>query len=100
LVFLDNCDFNTAQYCRGLHQLRLAGWFKHANAILIGRTAAKSIERFSQRDALLDALGHLDIPILYDLDIGHLPPQLMLVNGARATLTYTPALKSIRQTLA
>ena len=99
LVFLDNCDLNTAQYCRGLHQLRLAGWFDHANAILIGRTAAKTIERFTQRDALLNALGHLDIPIFYDLDIGHLPPQLLLVNGALATLTFAPGQRSLLQTL-
>lgn len=100
LIFLDNCDFNTAQYCRGLHQLRLAGWFKQANAILIGRTAAKTIEGFNQRDALLDALGHLEIPVLYDLDIGHRPPQLILVNGALATLTFASTQKSITQTLA
>lgn len=99
LIFVDNCDFNTAQYCRGLHQLRLAGWFESANAILIGRTAAKTIERFTQRDALLDALGHLDIPVFYDLDIGHLPPQMMLVNGALATLTFAGEQKSLVQTL-
>jgi muramoyltetrapeptide carboxypeptidase LdcA involved in peptidoglycan recycling len=39
LIYLDNADMNTAQYCRMLHHLKLAGWFKHANAILIGRTA-------------------------------------------------------------
>jgi muramoyltetrapeptide carboxypeptidase len=100
LVYLDNCDFNTAQYGRALHHLKLAGWFNAANAILIGRTAAEAVEGFTQRDALVDALGDLDIPILYDLDIGHLPPQLMLVNGALATLTFGPSEKRIDQTLA
>ena len=100
LVYLDNCDFNTAQYARALHHLKLAGWFDAANAILIGRTAAEAVEGFTQRDALVDALGDLDIPILYDLDIGHLPPQLMLVNGALATLTFGPAEHRIDQTLA
>ncbi|HPB75400.1 MAG TPA: LD-carboxypeptidase [Chromatiaceae bacterium] len=100
LLYLDNCDYNTAQYCRALHHLRLAGWFDVANAVLIGRTAAAAVEGFSQRDALLNALGDLDIPVLYDLDIGHLPPQLMLINGALASLHFGPGDWRIDQTLA
>lgn len=100
LVYLDNCDYNTAQYCRALHHLRLAGWFDAANAVLIGRTAAEAVEGFSQRDALLNALGDLDIPVLYDLDIGHLPPQLMLINGALASLRFGLGEWRIDQTLA
>lgn len=100
LIYLDSCDFNTAQYCRALHQLKMAGWFNNAQAILIGRTAAETIEGFTQRDALLDALGDLSLPIIYDMDIGHLPPQLILVNGALATLEFGPLDKRIDQTLA
>ena len=99
LIYLDNCDYNTAQYCRALHQLKLAGWFRRANAVLIGRTAARSVEGFTQRDALLDALGDLGVPVIYDMDIGHLPPQLMLVNGASATLRFGPGEKSLAQIL-
>lgn len=99
LIYLDNCDYNTAQYARALHQLKLAGWFRRANAVLIGRTAAKSVEGFTQRDALLNALGDLAIPVIYDMDIGHLPPQLMLVNAANATLRFGPGEKSLAQTL-
>ena len=43
LFYLDDCDFNPAQYCRMLHHLRLAGWFRHANAVLVGRTAAEDL---------------------------------------------------------
>ncbi len=100
LVYLDSCDFNTAQYCRALHLLRLAGWFDAAKAVLVGRTAAETVEGFTPRDALLDALGGLSVPVIYDMDIGHLPPQLMLVNGAAATLTFGPTEKAMRQTLA
>lgn len=100
LVYLDNCDFNTAQYCRALHLLRLAGWFDAAKAVLVGRTATEVVEGFTQRDALLDALGGLTVPVLYDMDIGHLPPQLMLVNGARATVAFGPTEKVVQQTLA
>jgi muramoyltetrapeptide carboxypeptidase LdcA involved in peptidoglycan recycling len=94
LIFLDNCDMNTAQYCRLLHHLKLAGWFEAANAILVGRTGGEQLREFTQRDALLDALGTLAIPVIYDMDIGHLPPQMMLVNGARATMHFGPGAKS------
>ena len=100
IVFLDSCDYTTPQYDRALHQLRFAGWFDHAAAVLIGRTGAKQIEDLTQRGALRDALSGLGIPVLYDVDVGHLPPQMLLVNGASATLRFGPKTKSIRQVLA
>ena len=100
LFYLDNCDFNPAQYCRMLHHLRLAGWFRHANALLIGRTAAEDLREFTPRDALQDALGDLAVPVIYDMDIGHLPPQLILVNGAPAMVTFSAEEKSLSQRLA
>ncbi len=90
LIYLDNADMNSAQYCRLLHHLKLAGWFDHANAVLVGRTGGEQLREFTVRDALLDAVGDLAIPVLYDLDIGHLPPQLILVNGALATVHFEP----------
>ncbi len=99
ILYFDNCDFNTAQYARMLHHLKLAGWFCHANAILIGRTAGEQLREFTQRDALVDALADVNVPILYDVDVGHLPPQLILVNGALASITFGPNVRSISQTL-
>lgn len=32
-------------------------------------------------DAIKQVLGDLDIPIIYDADIGHVPPQMPIVNG-------------------
>lgn len=99
LFYLDDCDFNPAQYCRMLHHLRLAGWFRHANALLIGRTAAEDLREFTPRDALQDALGDLTVPVLYDMDIGHLPPQLILVNGALATVAFSATDRRLTQRL-
>ena len=100
LVYLENCDGNSAQMCRMLHHVRFAGWLDHANAVLIGRSAGPDLREFTTRDALLDAFGDLDVPILYDLDIGHQPPQLMLVNGAQATVVNGPSERSVTQWLA
>ena len=65
-----------------LHHLRLAGWFDRATGVLVGRTSAPDSSDYTHFDALRDALGPLDVPVLYDLDLGHVPPQLALVNGA------------------
>jgi muramoyltetrapeptide carboxypeptidase LdcA involved in peptidoglycan recycling len=100
LVYLENCDGNTAQYARMLHHMRLAGWFERANAVLLGRSAGPQLREYTVRDATRDALGSLAIPVFYDLDIGHLPPQLMLVNGARAELVFGPRGCRLTQTLA
>jgi muramoyltetrapeptide carboxypeptidase len=40
----------------------------------------------SQREAVLDALAPLDLPLVFDVEIGHVPPHLPLVNGALATV--------------
>jgi len=84
LVYLEVAEADAFTAARMLHHLRLAGWFDRATGVLVGRTSAPGSRGFSHLDALRHALGPLDVPVLYDLDIGHVPPQLALVNGAVA----------------
>ncbi len=67
--------------------MRLAGWFEHASAILVGRTSALDHPQMTQEQAVLDALGRLGVPLVLDVEIGHVPPHLPLVNGALTTIT-------------
>ncbi|MTB88095.1 LD-carboxypeptidase [Aeromicrobium senzhongii] len=99
IVYLEAAGDVAATICRNLHGLRLAGWFEHAKAILIGRTNAPDSDGFTQRDAVIDALGRLDLPIVFDLEIGHVPPHLPLVNGALATVTVDEDTREIVQRL-
>jgi len=99
LFYLEVCEEPAPGACRMLHHMRLAGWFRHANAILVGRTSAPSAKNFTQLDALVDALGDLNIPVLYDMDIGHVPPQAILVNGVLATVTFGRGRNTIVQKL-
>jgi muramoyltetrapeptide carboxypeptidase LdcA involved in peptidoglycan recycling len=80
--------------------MRLSGFFEAANAVLVGRTRAPGGDGFSQDDAVLDALGGLGVPILADVECGHVAPYLPLVNGALATVRYTGGTDRIEQTLA
>ena len=69
--------------------MREAGWFKNANGILIGRTRAKeSMKDFSYEDVLHSAFDVLSIPVIYDIDVGHVELQWTMINGAFANFEY------------
>lgn len=102
VVYLEASDEEAFNICRNLHQLRYAGWFDDAAAVLIGRTSApaSTVEGgMTQREAVLDALGGLGLPIVFDLEIGHVPPHLPLVNGALAQVVVDGDRREIIQTL-
>lgn len=100
IVYVEACEEDAINICRYLHALRLAGWFDRAAAVLVGRTSAPDCEEITQRGAVLDALGRLDLPIVSDLEIGHVPPHLPLVNGALARVVVDGDTREITQTLA
>ena len=97
IVYLEASDGDAAATCSTLHGLRLAGWFEHAHALLIGRTNAPDNPKITQREAVLDATASLQIPIVFDMEIGHVPPHLPLVNGALATVTIDAGTREIVQ---
>ena len=72
---------------RDLWRMRLAGWFDVADAVLVGRTRAPASGAFTQVDAVRSALAGLDVPVALDVDCGHVPPHLALVDGAVAEVT-------------
>ncbi|WP_276607543.1 LD-carboxypeptidase [Streptomyces cellulosae] len=63
LLYVEVCDSDAFTVCRNLHGMRLAGFFEGANAILVGRTAAPDSRSLTQHEAVLDALGSLNVPI-------------------------------------
>jgi len=87
LLYLENAEMSPVQVARALHNLRMNGWFDGVSGVLLGRNAVPDSlqpDSFNYIDALESVLGDLQCPVLYDLDIGHVPPQLSLVNGALA----------------
>lgn len=100
ILYFENVEMRPCELTRALFSLRLQGWFDHVNGILIGRSAAPDTGTPDQQnyvDALKDALGDLNIPIVYDMDIGHIPPQISIVNGAFAKVELNHQEKSISQ---
>ncbi|MFE3166018.1 S66 peptidase family protein [Streptomyces sp. NPDC059224] len=99
LVYVEAAGDDAFTICRNLHGMRLAGFFDHANAVLVGRTHAPGNRSLSQHEAVLDALGSLNVPIVADIECGHVPPYMPIVNGAYGRLVHTPGRSELTQTL-
>ncbi|WP_308639947.1 S66 family peptidase [Paenibacillus silvisoli] len=85
LWYLENCELNTADVRRSLVQMKLAGWFEHCSGILFGRSPAnRPVENYAIEDVYADLAQELGLPVIYDIDCGHVPPQMTLINGAYA----------------
>lgn len=100
ILYLENVAMDPCELLRALTVMRIQGWFEQLSGIILGRSAAPDAHDSSQlsyREALLDVLGDLSIPVVYDVDIGHLPPQFSLVNGAQATVHFSTQGGSISQ---
>ncbi|WP_371671617.1 LD-carboxypeptidase [Streptomyces sp. NBC_00289] len=99
LVYVEAAEDGAFAICRNLHGMRLAGFFDAANAVLVGRTGAPDAPTLTQYEAVVDALGPLNVPIIADVECGHVPPYLPLVNGARARVVHTATRSELTQTL-
>lgn len=99
IVYVEVAEHSAADVGRELMGLRLAGWFDRANAILVGRTHAPATGSFTQEDAARFAFGDLGIPVILDVDCGHVAPELALVNGAFADVVMDGSDQRIVQTL-
>lgn len=98
--YLESCEMNAVDISLTLTQMRLCGWFKDCNGILIGRLEGYSdVSDYTLKDALNSLRGQVDVPVIYDVDIGHMPPQLTLINGALATVKLNDGKGQITQEL-
>jgi muramoyltetrapeptide carboxypeptidase LdcA involved in peptidoglycan recycling len=95
---LESCEMNAGDIYRTLWQMKECGWFAHCSGFLIGRPAGYSdTNDFTFIDALEKGLGGLDVPVIYDADIGHMPPLMQIVNGAYGMVEYENGSATVRQ---
>jgi len=87
--FLEACDLNPLSLRRACFQLKEAGWFQNAKAILFGRPLCLNAEimEINRFNACLDILQDLNIPILFDIDLGHISPSMPIMTGAKAKVS-------------
>jgi muramoyltetrapeptide carboxypeptidase len=97
ILFLENCELAPGQLTRALTQLRLAGWLADVKAVLFGRSAARDTNTATHETIVRRALAGLEIPVVLDADIGHVPPQWTLIEGALATVHVEDGSATIEQ---
>lgn len=87
LWFIEACDLNLMSIRRALWQIDHAGWFTHCSGFLIGRPrVGMEAEEFGidHYQAVYEMLRKYNVPVLMDVDIGHLPPTMPLICGSKA----------------
>lgn len=86
--FLESYETSTPDLFRSLWQMKNAGYFKNCNGIIFGRPLfVRNDYDIDFNQTVIDAIGNLNIPIICDADIGHVSPQLAMVNGAILKIT-------------
>ncbi|MFJ7973971.1 S66 peptidase family protein [Psychrobacillus sp. NPDC096389] len=94
--YLETVGMDAAKIYRALWQMQQNNWFSNIKGVLFGRTSSyEDLGDFTLTDALRDVFESYNIPVIYDADIGHTPPQNILVNGALATVKYNSGKGSI-----
>lgn len=81
--YFDNFALSSDSFYRTLIQMREAEWFRYTKGILVGRVMYPN-ETFdmSYQDALTKVFGDTDIPVVFNMDIGHVVPKMTIINGA------------------
>ena len=89
LWFLESCDLNVLSIRRAMWQMEEAGWFKYVKGFLIGRPLCfgQEIMGLNTYEAVLGIARKHGVPVVMDLDLGHLPPAMPLLMGSYAKVT-------------
>ncbi len=86
--FLECFEMGTADLYRYLWQMKHLGYFKYCKGIIFGRPLfIRNDYDITFNETVKDVLEDLDIPIICDADIGHVSPQMAIVNGAILKIT-------------
>ncbi|UTV29043.1 S66 family peptidase [Photobacterium atrarenae] len=101
LLYFENAEMPPTVYLRTLLGLKYQGMFEGLNGIIIGRNAVSKAEGqgITSDEALCQALADLPVPVIFDADIGHLPPNLTMINGAFAELSVADGQATLKQML-
>ncbi|MBO6107714.1 MAG: LD-carboxypeptidase, partial [Stomatobaculum sp.] len=84
--FLESCDLSVFDMRRALWHMEHCGWFKTTKGFIIGRPLhyGEEMMGMNQYNAVIEILKKYDVPIIMDADLGHLPPSMPMIVGAKA----------------
>lgn len=100
VLYLENVEMAPSTLLRCLLSLRRQGWFTGLRGLLVGRSTAPDEAApagLPAATAWQRALAGLDLPVLMGADLGHQPPQMLLINGALAHCSYAQGQAELSQ---
>lgn len=96
--FMESCAMKADDLYKTLWQMKQNGWFEHCSGVIYGRPDEfEPYQGLELTDVLFEVFGDMDIPVVYNADLGHIPPQLTFISGAWAEVTLENGAASIRQ---
>lgn len=87
--FFDNFEMTPMDLMYDMTRMKQSGLFDNAHAVVFGRTCFPG--EASDTDYLLQlerVFGDMDIPVIWNADIGHTKPSFTLINGSLGHLEY------------
>ena len=86
--FLEACELNVFSIRRAMWQMEEAGWFEHTKGFLIGRPMnfGQEMMGLDAYKAILEVAGKKGVPVIMDMDLGHLAPMMPVIVGSQATV--------------
>lgn len=89
IFFFEACDLNSIDIRRTLFHLKEANWFNNVRGFIIGRSLqSNSFFNELPEKSYIDLLKEYNVPILLNVDIGHLHPTLPIICGHEALISY------------
>ena len=83
--YFDIFSMTTEDFYLTLLQLKDSGWFNYVKGVIVGRVIfPNSYTSMTYQDALKTVFGN--IPLVFNADIGHVPPKMTLINGCIANI--------------
>ncbi|MEI8593080.1 hypothetical protein [Photobacterium sp. Hal280] len=101
ILFLENAELSPTAMARMLMTMKFNGVFDAVNGVIFGRDGSPLShgKSLSHAQVIQQVLGDLAVPVILDADIGHLAPNLPLMNGAVANVQMSDGKAWIQQTL-
>ena len=87
--FLEVFEMSTPALYINLWKMKNAGLFENCNGVLFGRPLfIREDYETSYEETLKAFFKNLNIPVIYDIDCGHVSPQMPIVTGAILEVEY------------
>lgn len=87
--FFDNFELNPMDLMYSLTKMKISGLFNNTQAVIFGRTCfTKGATDMDYLGQIERVFGDMDVPVIWNADIGHTRPSFTVVNGSIGHLTF------------